>query len=412
MNKSESFGPDCCVANAFNWMGYGIFTNIFLSLKIAGQRDTLHKNQRGESTIWSNALALTLHLIEQTLFDIEVKRKIAGMTGRITGIRQHIPVKSEDLYTWEPFDSKYKLPMPHNEYFEIFGDFVSAYYAVEGLHVMNKQHLVTRGIKQIIPQGHAAFLHCTWHDETKLYDSDNAHIVCIMKDLGGKLNIIELQECEPIIKEEDIKGETFLHEGKELQKTTIHKYFEAMDNCYIIIGALKLSAPVGTFLQKSTTAPKRPQAQGTPIPISVLRRSERHKVTQEPTPEELKSMRETEVATFGTELKKYIENPEILQQKAKRIDELHKLKFNRQLPRNAKLTEKLEKKINKIREKRIAKATEAEAEEGEAEAEVGEAEAEAAEVEAEAEVGGHTESRYTRIANIVKNAFRNFFSLG
>ena len=37
--NTESFGPDCCVANAFNWMGYGIFKNIFQFFLFRGGND-------------------------------------------------------------------------------------------------------------------------------------------------------------------------------------------------------------------------------------------------------------------------------------------------------------------------------------------------------------------------------------
>ena len=65
LSNTQSFGPDSCAANAFHWMGYGVFTKLFNALKIAGQKSTL-KN-RDDALLSSSSLQFLVHLIEEAI---------------------------------------------------------------------------------------------------------------------------------------------------------------------------------------------------------------------------------------------------------------------------------------------------------------------------------------------------------
>ena len=285
LSNANTFGNDSCAANAFNWMGYSIFKNIFLSLKLAGQSITTKQTHYETDVLTSSGLLYCVKLIEDAIRDIDKEIENSAFK-RITKDTKQ-PVHSRD--------------------FSIINEDSFANDAI-------------KEIKNILPRGHAGFLMCDWYG--RQVDIDHgAHIVCIMKDIKNELRIIELQSCKSIV-----TGEK-----------KIHNYFKKMDFCELIIGALTLKSPTTEFAESSVNPGDREGFEESMGKTPILRRSNR--VIEERTGYEKRA-----IEKVMDKIESIFSSPEKLKSEAEHIEELLKEQIKKErfkIERRKKLTEML-----------------------------------------------------------------------
>ena len=62
---AESFGNSSCAANAFNWIGHGIFANVINSLKLTGRQLELNIEPKFKDLATKEVLIFIVQLIKR-----------------------------------------------------------------------------------------------------------------------------------------------------------------------------------------------------------------------------------------------------------------------------------------------------------------------------------------------------------
>ena len=203
LKNCESFGTQTCAANAFNWIGHGIYSEMLEKLILIGRQSELNIPNADTHLITDYKIMMFVNLIEDLIRKVDKKITNQNYKRIIKDTRKD----AERI----PFEIKN------------ITDARKVYY----------------DLKRKIPKGSAGFLTIDWR-------SGDGHIVCVYHEPRPQfsdsiLTVIELQS------KRVLRG-----------KKNVVPYLIQMEQCYLIVGALTLKSPaIYEQINSSTNHPNQ-----------------------------------------------------------------------------------------------------------------------------------------------------------